>query len=168
MLFGVESVFAPGALSAIFARLRCSGRGRGRVVGEERRGNSTDLTAMVASKFQITIHAGGKKVLHVVSNNADTPVWKVQLANLMAAAQVDTKRCRGLDIKAGSDKGPSLFQIDFRARQLEVVNVDDEEELQERVEVARRPLLRNGLKTNRNNVFVAMFLQKGAAIRMSI
>ena len=91
MLSGVESVFAPGALGVIFARLRCSGRGCGRVVGEERRGNCTDLTAMVASKFQITIHAGGKKVLHVVYDNADTPVWKVQLANLMAAAQVDTK-----------------------------------------------------------------------------
>ena len=168
MLFGVESVFAPGALSATGSRLRRSCRGSCGVIGKERRGNSTDFAAMVASELKITIHAGGKEVLHVVSNNAHTPVWKVQLANLMAAAQVDTKRCRGLDIEAGSNKGPSLFQIDFRARQLEVVNIDNEEELQERVEVTRRPLLRNMLKTNRNNVLVAVFLPKGAAIRMSI
>ena len=71
-------------------------------------------------------------------------------------------------MEAGSNKGPSLFQIEFRARQLEVVNIDDEEELQERVEVTRRPLLRNGLKTNRDNVLVTVFLPKGATIRVSI
>ena len=61
-----------------------------------------------------------------------------------------------------------MFQIDFRARQLEFANIDNEEELQERVEVTRRPLLRNGLKTNRNNVLVTVFLPKGAAIGVSI
>ena len=86
----------------------------------------------------------------------------------MRAPKVHTDRNGGLNVKSFPDQGPTLTKVFLRTRQLEVIHVNYQVQLESRMKVARLPLFTHKFESNTLDMIVTMNFPHGAAVRMAV
>ena len=121
----VKGVLAPRVSNTVAARLGGSSWVISRIVGEKWGSGVSEFVA-TAREFEVSVYTGSEEGFHVVGDHFDCTARKSDLANFVTASQVHPERCGRFDLEAFRNKGPSLIEIEPRARKLEVINIDDE------------------------------------------
>ena len=137
------------------------------ILNQERCSHSTKRNA-VSGELEVAINTLGQEVFHVVSHRSRDNVSHFNSALFMITSEVHSNGCRSFNVKTLPDQRPTLIKVVLRASHFEIINVHNEKQAKLRVEVARRPLLSNGLKANARDVVVAMHLPHSTAVWVPI
>jgi hypothetical protein len=139
------------------------------IVSQERGSNVLQRRLKRAGKLHITFDARSEEILHVVRHGlSDDAPHRLNCPHLMPASKIDANWGGGLDGQTLLQERPTRRHVVTGAGKFEIVDINHQVQLERTVEVARRPLLRDGQESNCSNMLVTMLFPEGPAVRMAI
>ena len=142
--------------------------GERKIICQKRCGHPAQLRCRTDGlcKGTISVYALLQEIAHVVHHGGGQAsiVHLHGVLNMCASKIMYALRANCflfLDTKTLSQKAPTLFNRTLRPRHLEIIHVNDQEQFQLLVEVARRPRKPKGLETNLLHMCIAMLFPQG-------